>query len=209
MAFNPGVAEKSSPSDKLKKLGVRVLIGLVAFASVGGIIEHNQQKAANKFTAASSARAELQAKCFTFRDEDSAMRAGPVGSSLRQQAVDEFYKKVAGSPCIFWNDGVITTNPFEGITTSSYNFTLYQLAYYQSLRAWNGVEDFSTPVCADGWKSQSIGNSGACSHHGGVAQQFQSDIKYQLSSVVIRAGIQTIYSAGSVQKKDIVDFGRN
>jgi hypothetical protein len=30
---------------------------------------------------------------------------------------------------------------------------------------------FDTPVCVDGWASGSIGNQGACSHHGGVQGQ--------------------------------------
>ena len=182
---------------KFKKWAKSLGMILMVFVIAGALIGNNQKQAEEAKAKAIAIKQQLSLECFKIQDEDVAMKAGNVGTSERQIAVDAFYNKVLTSPCVIWGDGTILTNPFQGIKSDDSNISLFKLAYYQSLRDWNGIEPFARQVCADGWASPSIGKSGACSSHGGVATQFKGEIKYQLGSVLSRSGMRTIYLPNS------------
>lgn len=188
---------KVKTGERLKNQGVFILGILVALVLIGTVSENNRASEAAAKAKAIDAKNVIRESCFNVTDEDLAMKAGPVGSSARKMAVDAFYDDIWNSYCVTWKDDTITTNPFYKVKEADVNSSLFELAYYQSLKGWNGQELLTGSSCADGWNSPSIGKSGACSHHGGVIIQFEANTKYQLISALQRAGIQTIYAPGS------------
>lgn len=54
------------------------------------------------------------------------------------------------------------------------------------------LEFVPSPACNDGWMSSSIGRQGACSHHGGVKDDFGIKLILFLISVFIGIGIYSL-----------------
>jgi hypothetical protein len=184
--------------ERLRRQGLWVLGIVIIFATIGTVSENNRTSEEAAKAKAIEVRSQVRDACFNITDEDFAMKAGPVGSSERLRAVNSFYESVVSSPCVVWKNDLITSNPFFKVRQSDFNSTTLQLAYYETLRGWNGMESLGGLSCADGWQSPSIGKSGACSHHGGVVSKFSSNSKYSLTSALSRAGIRTIYLPGNV-----------
>jgi hypothetical protein len=191
--------------ERLKKQGLWVLGIVIAFTIIGTVSENNRISEEDARAKATALKSEIRDSCFNITDEDFAMKAGPVGSTARQSAVDNFYEEVLTHACVVWKNDQITTNPFYKVQQSDFNSTTLKLAYYETLRGWNGEESLGGLTCADGWNSPSIGKSGACSHHGGVVSKFDSNPSHNLASGLSRAGMRTIYQPGSsIQEFDFV-----
>lgn len=197
--------KKVKVGERLKKQGLLVLGILIIIVAIGTISENNRIGDEASKAKLIELRGDIRDSCFNITDEDSAMKAGPVGSSARQSAVDFFYEEVLTHSCVVWKNDLITTNPFFKAHQSDFNSTILKLAYYETLRGWNGQESLNGLSCADGWNSPSIGKSGACSHHEGVVSKFESNVNHTLTSGLTHAGMRTIYNPGSIiQEFDFV-----
>ena len=163
------ITEKRNESRKSYK--GKVFLGVIVLLIGAIAINHLEIQSRNRAQAENSAKQKLISQCFSINDENIASQAGPVGSKERIQSTSDFYTKVLSSPCVIWSDGGILSNPFQGINSNSIQWQTLQRAYAFTLKRWNGIEPF-TLHCADGWSSQSIGKKGACSHHGGVVNDF-------------------------------------
>ena len=164
--------DKKIQTRATRKSSFKWIAGILLMIVLGGILTANNSAQSHKAAInALAARNEVAGTCVTLDQEEWAAESGPIGSSKRLDAVNSFYDKVLKSTCVEWGDGTILKNPFFGATSTSFNWQQLQNAYLYTLQRWNGVEDYSLH-CRDGWNSQSIGKSGACSHHGGVTSGF-------------------------------------
>lgn len=163
------------------------------FFTAGGLLTWNDSvQTHNNAMKLLQARNEFVKNCFYLRDENQAAMSGPVGSTVRNNAVTTFYEAVINAPCVVWGDGTVLKNLFYGINSSSANWSSLTKAYLYSLQRWNTLEEISLR-CADGWQSPSIGKQGACSSHGGVVSGFNESKNSDLASFL--SGAEEIYPA--------------
>ena len=170
---SPNVLVKTPRFTKKTKLFQWSIVVLLFVAFGGGLNYFDSVKKHLEAVTTLDERNAYANKCFELSGEELAAKAGPVGSEARNSAVVRFYEKVIKSECVIWGDGSIYRNPFFGANENSWNWQELKSAAMYSATRWNGVEPL-TVQCADGWNSNSIGKSGACSYHGGVSTGFNN-----------------------------------
>lgn len=158
----------------------KIWMTLMILASFGLMIWFSDYQGKNEAIDRLAQRNAYAIKCVQLSEEDSAAKAGPVGSVERINAVKRFYERLIKTECIEWGDGTILRNVFFEISNSSTLKNNLTNAIQYSLLRSNGIEPL-TQRCADGWISPSIGKQGACSSHGGVVSGFLEKEEWRLS----------------------------